>query len=149
MQNKKNIILVAGFVVVAIVFFFIGSNYANSKNNSTNGNQQTANNPGNRGAGQRGGRGGGVFGKVVAKDATSITVELSTPMQGADTTSTGTGSKIVFYTDQTTITKTATGSIGDIVVGSNVSVNGQANTDGSVNAQTISLRPNMPTPPKQ
>ena len=153
MQNKKTIGLVIGFVAVAVISFYAGVSYTNGKNSGSTA-QATAgtNTRGNFGGGQKGGRGGGIFGKVVAKDANSITVELSAPGQGsgADTTSTtGTGSKIVFYTDQTTVMKTTTGSANDIVVGSQVSINGSANTDGSVTAQTISLRPNIPSGPKQ
>ena len=153
-MSKKNIMLVVGFVVVALIAFYAGTAYSKSKSaKATQDRNQVGFGMQNGQFGQKGMRtgGGNVFGQIIAKDANSITVEIKAPtnQDGATTANTGTGSKIVFYTDQTTITKTATGSIGDIVVGSNVSVNGQANTDGSVNAQTISLRPNMPTPPKQ
>ncbi|MEI7810017.1 MAG: hypothetical protein WCI41_00450 [bacterium] len=151
MQNKKTIILVAGFVVLAVISFYAGTQYANSKNNNPMAQNQGA--FGARGFGNvnvKGMRGnGGVFGKVIAKDATSITVELSTPGQGTDVSQTGTGSKIVFYTDKTTVMKTGTGTTADVAIGSQVSVNGTANPDGSVIAQTITLRPNMPTVPKQ
>ena len=161
MQNKKTIGLVVGFVVVALVFFFIGSSYGKGQAMVAGNNigQNQGQNTGNfaRGAGgQRGMRAGGgnVFGKVIAKDANSITVELNTPMgqnAAGATANAGTGSKIVFYTDKTTVMKTTDGTMADIAIGKNVTVQGTANPDGSVNAQNISIRPNIPlqaVPPK-
>lgn len=148
MKNNKIVGLVIGFILVAIIFFFIGDKYGSGSST------QTVQNAGNfamrTGGGQRGMRGGGVFGKIIAMDATSITVQLGMPggLNANGASSTGTGSKIVFYTGQTAIMKTIAGAISDLAVGSNVSVQGTANPDGSVNAQSISIRPAQSNAPK-
>ncbi len=153
-KNKKTISLVVGAVVIALVFFFIGSSYGKNKALVTGNNINQNGNTFQRGAmgfgsGQKGMRVGGenVFGQIIAKDANSITVELTAPIgqnTTGTTTNTGTGSKIVFYTNTTTVSKITNGTMADLVVGKNVSVQGTANPDGSVNAQNISLRP-IPT----
>lgn len=143
MKNKKTIGLIAGFVVLAVISFYAGNMYANAKNKT--GTSQNINGF-MRGAGgaQRGLRvgGGNVLGQIIAKDATSITIQLNTPTVPNTTsaTTTATGSKIVLYTTSTTVSKTATGTMADLAVGTNVSVQGTANPDGSVSAQSISIR---------
>ncbi len=147
MKNKKNIILIVSFALIALIAFYAGTAYSNSK--------KVASFPGgtqgqfskNGMMGQKGTRAGGgnLFGKIIAKDANSITVELSSPagQNGTNNTNTGTGSKIVFYTDKTTVLKTTDGLISDLVIGKDVTIQGTANTDGSVSAQNISIRPTI------
>ena len=151
MKNKKNIVLVVGFVVVALVFFLAGSSYG-KKNALTANNQNVPGQLGRAGgAGARGMRAGSGFvnGQIIAVDANSVTVELKamggqngTPTTGA----TAQGSKIVFYTGTTSIMKTTDGTVSDLAVGKQVSITGTANPDGSVNAQSIQIRPTAPIP---
>jgi hypothetical protein len=152
MKNKKTIWLVVGFVVLAIISFYAGNQYANAKNKGAS--AQNTSSFARGGAGGQfsmRGSGGTVNGQVIAKDANSITVQLRAlggPSAGNATTgTTETGSKIVFYTSGTTVTKSTTGTINDVAIGSNVNVIGTANTDGSVNATTISIRPTEPNNP--
>ena len=151
-MNKLIAIVIATAVVVGGVAFFGGMKYAESKsprgrvsqadfqnlqNLSPEERQQRLQELGaNAGAGFRGGAGGGqrgggfTTGEIISKDDKSVTVKLQ-----------GGGSKIIFLSDSTEITKSASGSINDLEVGKNISINGTANSDGSVTAQTIQLRP--------
>jgi hypothetical protein len=93
-----------------------------------------------RGTGAGGGRftAGANFisGDVLAKDAQSITVKMR---DGS--------SRIILYASSTEVSKFAAGTIDDVAVGKTIMVNGKTNTDGSITAQTIQIRPPMPTPP--
>ncbi len=85
---------------------------------------------GRGGRGGAGGQGGGVSGNVIAKDAQSLTVQ-----------SRDGSSHIVFYSTSTTMRKMVDGSINDVLVGGTVTVLGATNSDGSVTAQSIQMRP--------
>ena len=151
-MNKLIAIVIATAVVVGGGAFYGGMKYAQSKvpqgrlsqadfqnlqNFSPEERQQRlqelgANAGGFRG-GQRGGNAGGfTTGEIISKDDKSVTVKLRDG-----------GSKIVFLSDSTEITKSAAGTLSDLEVGKNISVNGTANSDGSITAQLIQLRPNL------
>jgi nitrate/nitrite transporter NarK len=80
------------------------------------------------------GRGGvafnGTFGQVIAKTATTITVQLA---DGS--------SRIVFISATTPVAKQASGTLNDVAVGTNIAVTGTSNSDGSVTASQIQIRP--------
>ena len=76
---------------------------------------------------------GCIAGEVLSKDDKSVTLKLR-----------DSGSKIIFFSDSTQITKSAGGSAKDLTVGQEISATGEANSDGSVNAQTIQIHPAMP-----
>ena len=128
-------------VVVAVAAFYGGMKYQGQgnpldalKNMSQDERRQLFQQTGggSGGNGNRGGRGGngGAMGEILSKDDKSITVKLRDG-----------GSKIIFYSDSTQIGKMAKGSKDDLSVGTNVFVNGAANQDGSVNAESIQIRP--------
>ena len=139
-MNKK--ILIAA-VVVAVTggAFFGGLKYQQGKSPANFGQafRDGLQNGGQQINGARGGLrvagGGFVSGEIISKDATSITVKLADG-----------GSKIIFLSNTTEISKFTQGVGEDLQVGKSISVNGKANEDGSVTAQTIQLRPNMPSP---
>ena len=89
----------------------------------------------------RGGRtgGGAVGGQIIAKDANSITVELR-----GNQTDGSAGSKIIFLSDTTQVMKSAQGTTSDLTIGTQVMAIGTPNADGSVNAQSVQIRPTTP-----
>jgi D-Tyr-tRNAtyr deacylase len=70
-------------------------------------------------------------GEVITKDDESLTLKIQDG-----------GSKIVFFSNSTQISKTTNGSIDNIEIGKQITVNGEQNSDGSYIAKTIQLSPN-------
>lgn len=125
MKNKMIIAAVFVFVIGGAAGFYGGTKYQNSKLPMPQ-----------RGSFRQGANGGGMTaGQIIAKDATSVTVQL-----------TDGGSRIVFLTSATPVMKTVSGTSADLAVGTNVIVTGTVNSDNTVTAQSIQLRPNMPSP---
>ena len=136
MENKKSmknlILLIGALVVIGGGAFYGGMQYDRSKISAGRaGRFQGINGAGisNRTTG------GGNFtsGEILSKDDKSITIKLPDG-----------GSKIVFMSSSTQITKSAAGTLGDLTLGLQVSANGTANTDGSINAESVQIRPNLP-----
>ncbi len=144
MNNKSIIITVAVALIVGGAGFYGGTVY--EKNSLAAQNQGGMMTPGGNFAGRNGGaqgqgqnrggmRNGGGFltGKITAKDDKSITVQ---DRNGS--------SKIVLYSASATVGKSVDGALSDLATGQNVMVNGTANSDGSVTAQNIQIRPAAP-----
>ncbi len=137
---KKSLIIA---VAIAVVFggagFYGGTKYAQSKTpqRSAQGNFGNLQRSGaaNMGGLRGNGSGGFTTGEIIAKDNNSVTVKLNDG-----------GSKIVFYSNTTEVDKFAKGTAGDLQIGESVTVSGQANQDGSITAQSVQIRPNMPSP---
>lgn len=130
-MKNKNILTIVGVVVVAAVAFYGGMQY--DKSGSAQGAARGARNGTSTFAGGRGGFGGGASGEILSVDAQSVTVKTR---DGS--------SRIVLYSASTPITKTASGTVSDLQNGTNVVVLGTANSDGSITAQGIQVRPNFP-----
>ena len=130
MNNKIMLVTVA--VVIGGVAFFGGMKYgqATAASNRSALRAQFGVGGGN-GTGD-GRQFNGTFGQVIAKSNTSITVKL---MDGS--------SRIVFVSGTTPVMKLVAGSLNDIAVGTNVAVTGATNSDGSVTASQIQIRPAM------
>ena len=124
------------WAVIAIIlmggFYYLG--YHNGKNSVASSSYAGA-------AGARGTRSGAggmagagaVTGTVLAKDNTSITVQ-----------SRDGSSKIVLYSGSTQFAKSTSGTIDDVAIGGQVVIIGKTNSDGSITAQSVQIRPNMP-----
>lgn len=75
----------------------------------------------------------GAVGEVLAKDATGFTIKLRDG-----------GSKNIFTTSSTRVSKMADGSMNDLETGTNVTVLGTTSADGSLTATQVQVRPAMP-----
>ncbi len=135
---NKLLPVVAVAVVCGAAGFFGGMQYQKTQTPASgNKNFAYGNIPGGAGQGANGtrlagqnGQGGVTSGDIISKDSQSITVKLR---DGS--------SKIVFYSGSTQIAKQTSGTADDLAVGSTVMVTGITNSDGSITAQSISLRP--------
>jgi hypothetical protein len=137
---KKIIPLIIAVVVSGGLFFYVGMLVGQGSKSATvagqfgSGNFQT-NALGAAGARRGGGQNGGfVAGQIIAKDATTLTIQLAAG-----------GSKIVLYSDATTVQKSTQGTVADLNSGEQVSITGTANSDGSVTAQSVQIRPTIAT----
>lgn len=143
-RNKWVISLIAAAAIAVGISFYGGMKYSDSKIASvkmgqpgTGGRFQGmgANNSGDvASGGQRpGGRGisgGFISGQITSKDDKSFTVKS------------GDGSsRIVFYSDQTSVGKSEKAGASDLAVGQNVMVNGKSSPDGSVSALDVQIKP--------
>ena len=140
---KNNMGMVMGVGVVALLVglgggYWYGKSQASSLSNIQApgmGRGNFAGSMGGNAQGRAGGAGGfnrgsAVLGEVLSKDDKSLTVKLNDG-----------GSKIVFYSETTLVSKSSTTTVSDVAVGNNVMVNGATNSDGSVTASSIQLNP--------
>lgn len=132
-EKNKTIWLVIGAVLIAGISFFVGMQFGKT-GTQTNGQAQFANNGQRMQYSQNGQqnrmRNGGMnAGEITAKDDKSITIKA---MDGS--------SKFVFFSDTTKIAKSTDGTKDDLSVGKSITVNGTANADGSITAQSIQIR---------
>ncbi|MFA6354445.1 MAG: hypothetical protein WCX12_02055 [Candidatus Paceibacterota bacterium] len=136
---KKILPIIIAIIVAGGLGFYIGTKSTGGGNTPADNNKQIGSQnfqPGSGfGAGRRAGVGTGggfVSGDVIKKDATSITVQTN---EGS--------SKVILISDTTPVMKEASGTLGDVLVGKQITVIGSANSDGSITAQSIQLRPNL------
>ena len=128
----KKVILVA--IAVSILVgggsFYGGMVYEKNQRGNIRNFQQGAGNMQGFANRQQGGVGGFIIGDIISKDDKSITVKLRDG-----------GSKIIFYSNTTEVSKFAYGVSTDLEINKTVSVTGDANQDGSITAKTIQIRP--------
>lgn len=133
MKNKIIYAFVGLTILVGSISFFAGTKYNQSKTSSLNGFGNVYPGQQNRmiQGGIRGGRIGQnlIIGEIISKDDKSITIKLKDG-----------GSKIVFLSDKTAISKIDSGIMTDLKIGEQITTNGSANSDGSLTAQSIQIR---------
>jgi hypothetical protein len=142
----KNVVVIIIILVVGGGAFYGGTLYEKNSLQSQGMIRQAGNgaNGQTRGQGQGGGRFGangganganGSFatGQIISQDSSSITIKS----QDGST-------KIVYFSGSTTVGKTVSGSSSDLTTGEQVMVQGKANSDGSIAAQNIQIRPSQP-----
>ncbi|TSA44913.1 hypothetical protein D4R51_02880 [bacterium] len=130
---KKFLPIVITALVIGGICFYAGTRIGSNSNKSASqfpGSFQKGSGMVRTGNPQSGGFTGG---SVIAKDDKSITVSLR---DGS--------SKIIFVSSSTEIMKSAQGSLGDLSIGEQVTVTGTQNSDGSITAQSVQVRPALP-----
>lgn len=131
MKIKKQISIFTIIIIIACgISFYGGIQYAGNQRareraqfaNGQFGNAQRT--------GMRGGGTGMVAGEILSVSEKSVTVKDRTG-----------GSKIVFLGASSEVMKSVTGTITDLAVGTNIIANGTPNSDGSITATTVQIRP--------
>ena len=141
---SKNLLLVVSIAIVIVVgpgSFFAGLQYGKTSGNQSlklgfdASNMDRTSREGLRANMPNGTRGGAGFvsGEIIAQDSQCLTLKLQ-----------DNGSKIVFFSTSTQISKFDQGDLSDLALGKTVMVNGKENSDGAIFAQTIQIRPALP-----
>ena len=131
--NKTSLIITAIIVILVVAGGSFCGGMAYGKSQKSRAGFPSGFNGGNfQGArlNENGGN-GFVSGDIISKDDTSITLKLPN----------NSGSKIIFYSEASQISKFTAGAASDLTAGTSISVTGTANGDGSITAQTIQIRP--------
>lgn len=144
-NNKMIMTVLVSCLIVGGVSFFGGMKFAQSRGTFRLSSQaQRFGQMGGNLAGRRGGQMNGgnfVMGEVLSKDDKSVTLKLADG-----------GSKIIFLSSSTTVMMSSSGSLSDVKVGETISANGSTNSDGSITAQSLQIRPKLEgnvSPPAQ
>jgi len=133
------------FIIVCLLVaggaFFAGMKYGQSKglsarnfaNMTSEQRQQLMQRGGVEGFRGAGRNNGLVSGEIISKDNEGITVKLPDG-----------GSKIIFFSESTEIGKFTQGTRDDLKIGETIMANGTNNSDGSITANNIQIRPDVP-----
>lgn len=132
MKKNVKVIIAVIFVVVTAIAFYGGMKYGSSSQPAVAQNGQF--NRSGSGSGRFGNGNVPASGQVISKDSQGLTIQLR---DGS--------SRIIILSSSTSVMKSANGTLDDISQGNDVTVIGQQNSDGSVTAQSIQIRPTQPT----
>ncbi len=131
--NKIFISAAVAVIIALIGSFYDGMQYQKSK---AGGRGAFAAGAAGRAGAMRNAMGGFATGDILSHDDTGITIKMR---DGS--------SKIILVPASAAVLKSTSGSLGDLSVGQSVTVTGSTNADGSINAQTVQIRPaGMATP---
>jgi len=129
-KYRTHIIWVLVAIVALVGGFYWGSASAGASKGSFAGAGAYGSST-RRTGGAGGVTGGGIAaGQITAMDSSSITLQLANG-----------NSEVVFYSSSTSVSEPTTVPANTLKVGTNVMVAGSSNSDGSVTAQTIQVRP--------
>ena len=131
---KVLIAVVVVLVSIAVGYFLGRGTNAFGGRQSFGGNFPAGQMRNFEGARSRTNAGGGMIGGEVTKiDNDGLTLELRDG-----------GSRLIRFSTSTEVQKMTDGSVSDLSVGTSVNVFGPANSDGSVTASSIQVRPDVP-----
>ena len=136
-MKNKIVAIIIGVVVIGGGAFYGGMQYAKAGTPTRGANGARSAQFGGTAGGRngQGGPGGFTGGQIIAKDDKSITVQ-----------SRDGSSKIVFVNTNTPVMKSVAGSVSDLKSGEQITVIGTANSDGSITADSLQIRPATSTP---
>ena len=124
-KTQTILLLVVAAVAVGGLSFWGGAKYASSKTTGSRANSA-----------QRMGRfatgNNFIVGQIVSKDDQSITIKDRTG-----------SSRIILYSTSTDVGKFVKGAASDLTQDETVMINGKTNSDGSITAQSIQIRPSI------
>ncbi|MEI6345943.1 MAG: hypothetical protein WCO79_01805 [bacterium] len=141
--NSNMIKMIGAAVIIAALAFYAGLSYGKRSSSviattgqGTNFSARTGGagfaGGGTTAGGRRAVAGGGfATGEVLSKDASGVTLKLQDG-----------GTKIIFIATSTQVMKATIGSLADLAVGTNVTIMGTTNSDGSIAAKSVQIRPN-------
>lgn len=132
-MTKNRIILGIVVVIIAGGAFYAGNVYGKGQTPSRTGGTFVAGAGGFAGrTGTRTGAAGGfTTGQILSVGQGSVTIQEQS----------GSSSEIVLVSDTTQITKSVSGAMSDLTPGTSIIVTGSTNSDGSITAQSIQIRP--------
>ena len=128
-KNTKLVIgIVAGVIIFAGAAFYGGTAYAQGKFPTIDFSQIMKGSRTARSSrrGSTGGASTSAIGKIISRNDTSITVQLSNG-----------SSRTIFFSPETTVTKAAPSATDKLMTNESVIVSGVANEDGSLTAKSI------------
>lgn len=134
-MNTKHIAAAAvGAVIIAGGAFWAGTSYASAGRapgpfGAGQGNLQFTGGAGKSGQAMRT-LGGATAGQIIASQDGTLTVQMA---DGS--------TKLVLVSGSTQVMKSTVGSLADLASGTEVSVTGTPNSDGSITAQSVQIRP--------
>lgn len=127
--TKKTTILTVAIILIFGLGFYSGNYYTKSKMPTGKDRFQAVQNQGSKNI-RILGNNNAISGEILTKEDKNLTLKLRDG-----------GSKIIFFTENTPITKNVAGATSDLSPNKTIFINGKTNQDGSVNADSIQIRP--------